>query len=190
MLRFLCPLYANKSHQWHILLRITGYKWGGTRLVTRHVAHVSLTVLTCLTPHTVNVLCVLFIFCHCWLTRMAPQQMVQVSLHTGVYCTTGSLHGCIYWLVVWPGRGRPRHWPSVDSRCPAQRSLPHHRPQRRGRWLHPYIALGEMSNIYSSTVNSFVLTYLEPFTQSLLLLPVLTFITLKMCSFKFQVPQI
>ena len=160
MLRFLCPLYANKSHQWHILLRITGYKWGGTRLVTRHAATVRhwprgtrVTVLTCLTPHTVNVLCVLFIFCHCWLTRMAPQQMVQVSLHTGVYCTTGSLCTGVY-IGWWCGRGEggPGTDPVLTARCPAQRSLPHHRPQRRGRWLHPYIALGEMSNIYTSSV--------------------------------------
>ena len=56
----LCPLYANKSHQRHILLRITGYKWAGTRLVTRYVATVHgsslatcsrVTVLTCLTHH-------------------------------------------------------------------------------------------------------------------------------------------
>ena len=110
MLRFLCPLYANKSHQWHILLRITGYKKGGTRLVTRYVATVRhwprgtrVTVLTCLTPHTVNVLCVLFIFCHCWLTRMAPQQMVQVSL-TRVYIVPQD-HCTGVYIGWWCGRG-------------------------------------------------------------------------------------
>ena len=57
------------------------------QFVTGHVAHVSLTVITCLTPHTVNVLSVLFLFCHCWLTRMAPQHGAD-----GTGITT---HGCI-----------------------------------------------------------------------------------------------
>ena len=181
MLRFLCPLYANKSHQWHILLRITGYKWGGTRLVTRYVATVRhsprgtrVTVITCLTPHTVNVLCVLFIFCHCWLTRMAPQQMVQVSLHTGVYCTTGSLHGCILWLVVWPGRGRPRHWPSVDSPLPGPAltaAPPPSAPRPLVTSLHRTRGNVQHLHFFSSTVNDekqSVLTHLveKPFIQS------------------------
>ena len=98
MLRFLCPLYANKSHQRHILLRITGYKWAGTRLVTRYVATVHgsslatcsrVTVLTCLTPHVISLYSVTA-------GDGNMVQMVQVSLHTGVYCDTWSLHTGVY----------------------------------------------------------------------------------------------
>ena len=91
MLRFLCPLYANKSHQRHILLRITGYKWAGTRLVTRYVATVHgsslatcsrVTVLTCLTPHVCSLYSV---------TAGSPGdgnmvQMVRVYIVTQDHC--------------------------------------------------------------------------------------------------------
>ena len=141
MLRFLCPLYANKSHQRHILLRITGYKWAGTRLVTRYVATVHgsslatcsrVTVLTCLTPHVCSSYSV---------TAGSPGdgnmvQMVQVSLHTGVYCDTGSLHTGVYcdtgslctgvYRGWWCGRGEggPGTDPLLTVRGPALTAAP------------------------------------------------------------------
>ena len=159
------------------------------QFVTRHVAHVSLCSRASL--HTRLTCCVFSLYS---VTAGSPgwhRNRWYRYHYTRVYIVPQD-HCTGVYIGWWCGRGEggPGTDPVLTARCPAQRSLPHHRPQRRGRWLHPYIALGEMSNIYSSTVNSFVLTYLEPFTQSLLLLPVLTFITLKMYSFKFQVPQI
>ena len=149
MLRFLCPLYANKSHQRHILLRITGYKWGGTRLVTRYVATVHgsslatcsrVTVLTCLTHHVCSLYSV---------TAGSPGDRADgtgITTHGCILWHRITVHGCISWLVVWPGRGRPRHWPTVDSPRPSADC----RTTAGTAADAGYIALGGMSNIYTS----------------------------------------
>ena len=95
------------------------------RFVTRHV-------LTCLSAHVPHSPRVLFIFCHCWLTRRwqhgADGTGVYCdtgSLHTGVYCDPGSLCTGVYrgW---WCGRGEggPGTDPLLTVRGPALTAAP------------------------------------------------------------------